>query len=220
MTIHSISVAYPDNPTEADKLILNSFMDSFGATITCIVCRQHFASMFSKYKKNVPTWANSKQDLFLAICRLHNTVNKRLDKPIPKTVAECIASLKLATTYTSQSEFRNKYIEYLQKDWTRFGRGTSYQFVAFNAIDNMRKINETYWNSREVSYSNVNLTEGDVVTYPTQPPAQKIVVLKPRTQKITFSKSITQNVISPTQPSTQEVIFPRFNLRNVRWRPR
>jgi hypothetical protein len=209
MTLHSISVAYPDSPSESDKLILNSFMDSFGLTITCAICRQHFGTMFSKYKKSVPTWANSKQDIFLAICRLHNTVNKRLDKPIPKTVAECIAALKLATTYTSQTEFRNKYIEYLQKDWTKFGRGMSYQFVAFNAIKNMQKINETYWNLREVSYSNVNLTEADVVTDQTQPIRQKLI----------FSKPIVRNV-KPTQPTTQGVIFTRFNLRNLTWPPR
>ena len=189
MTLHSISVAYPDSPSESDKAILRSFMDSFGATITCANCRQHFGSMFAGYKRSVPSWANSKQDLFLAICRLHNTVNKRLDKPIPKTVSECIASLKVATTYTSQTEFRRKYIEYLQKDWTRFGRGMSYQFVAFNAIEKMKKINETYWNSREVSYSNVNLIEGDVLTY-------------------------------PNQPITQKIIFPKMNIRNVRWSPR
>jgi len=189
MTLHSISVAYPDNPSESDKSILNKFMDSFGLTITCAICRQHFGTMFGGYKKSVPSWANSKQDLFLAICRLHNTVNQRLDKPVPKTVSECIASLKTATTYTSQFDFRNKYIEYLHRDWIRFGRGSNYQTVAFNAIQNMRKINEDYWNSREVSYSNVNISEANVVTY-------------------------------PNQPVTQKTVFPKMNIRNVRWAPR
>jgi hypothetical protein len=212
MTLHSISVAYPDNPSEADKTILNSFMDSFGATITCINCRQHFATMFTGYKNSVPTWANSKQDLFFAICRLHNTVNKRLDKPIPKTVAECIAFLKTATTYTGQTEFRNKYIEYLQRDWTRFGRGTTYQLVAFNAIKNMQKINETYWNPREISYSNVNISESDILTYPNQPVKQKII----------FSKPILRNVTFPIQPKPipQKTVFSKPTVRNVTWPPR
>ena len=209
MTLHSISVAYPDDPSDSDKAILNNFMDSFGLTITCINCRQHFGTMFAAYKKNVSSWANSKQDLFLAICRLHNTVNKRLDKPIPKTVAECIETLKTATTYTSQSEFRNKYIEYLQKDWNKPGRGVNYQFIAFNAIKNMQKINETYWNSREVSYSNVNLTEADVITYQKQPTAQRVV----------FSKPIVRNVTNPTQPTTQKIVFSKPNIRNVIWPP-
>jgi hypothetical protein len=204
MTLHSISVAYPDNPSESDKAILSSFMDSFGATITCIICRQHFGTIFSRYKKAVPSWEDSKQDLFLAICRLHNTVNKRLDKPIPKTVAECIEFLKTATTYTSQTEFRSKYIEYLQRDWTKFGRGTSYQLIAFNAIKNMQKINETYWNPREVSYSNVHLTEADVVTHSTQPTTQKT---KPIIRTFTYS----------TQPTSQKIIFSKPTIRNVTW---
>lgn len=184
MTLHSISVAYPDKPSESDKLLLNEFMNSFGATITCINCRQHFGNMFTGYKQNVPSWANSKQDLFLAICRLHNTVNKRLDKPIPTTVAECIASLKTATSYTNQSEFRKRYIEYLQRDWNIFGRGTSYQVIAFNAIEKMQKINETYWNPKEIQYSSVNFTEADVVTYPNQPVVQKIIFPKPKLRNI------------------------------------
>jgi hypothetical protein len=187
MTLHSISVAYPDNPSESDKSILNKFMDSFTATITCINCRQHFGTMFVGYKRNVPTWANSKQDLFLAICRLHNTVNKRLDKPIPRTVGECIASLKNATAYTSQYEFREKYITYLQRDWNTFGRGSSYQLTAFNAIDNMRKINETYWNLKEVQYSKVKLTEGDVSTYQNQPIIEKVVFSKPTIRNIRWA---------------------------------
>jgi len=187
MTIHSISVAYPDAPTENDKKMLNEFMDSFSATITCINCRQHFENMFAKYKQSVPSWANSKQDLFLAICRLHNTVNKRLDKPTPKTVAECIASLKIATSYTNQSEFRKRYIEYLQRDWSTFGRGTSYQAIAFNAIRNMEKINETYWNHREIHYSNVNFPEADVLTYPNQTVEQKIVFHRPNLRNVRWS---------------------------------
>lgn len=187
MTLHSISIAYPDEPTESDKALLNEFMSSFAATITCIHCRQHFGSMFTGYKNSVPSWTNSKRDLFLAICRLHNTVNKRLDKPTPKTVAECIASLKNATTYTNQFEFRKKYIEYLQRDWSISGRGSSYQVVAQNAIKIMQRINESYWNLREVSYSNINIAEADVLTYPNQPKSQKIVFGKPNLRNVRWA---------------------------------
>ena len=112
MTLHSISVAYPDDPSQQDKQILEQFMNAFGECITCVYCRNHFRTMFMDYKSKVPTWKNSKKDLFLAICRMHNAVNKRLDKPRPKTVAECIEFLKRATSYTSQREFRDKYCTY------------------------------------------------------------------------------------------------------------
>jgi hypothetical protein len=190
MTLHSISAAYPDKPTESDKKTLSDFMNAFGETITCIHCRQHFGSMFAGYKQNVPSWSNSKQDLFLAICRLHNTVNKRLDKPIPKTISECIASLKNATSYTSQTEFRNKYIEYLQRDWSIFGRGSSYQIVAFNAVKIMHKINEEYWNKKEVAYSALQITEADVLTYPNQPVTQKIVFGKLNLRNVRWSPRV------------------------------
>lgn len=184
MTLHSISVAYPDNPSDSEKLLLNQFMNSFALTITCIHCRQHFGGMFTVYKSNVPTWANSKKDLFLAICRLHNTVNKRLDKPSPKTVRECIICLKHAVTYTSQFEFRKKYIEYLEKDWRIFGRGSSYQVIALNAIQTMKKINNEFWNLKESSYSDINFDEADVLTYQNQPISQKIVFPKMKIRNV------------------------------------
>lgn len=168
MTLHSISVCYPDEPTAYDIQILNDFMTAFIYTITCMSCRQHFTELFNNYKQNVPSWNRSKKDLFLAICRMHNSVNKRLDKPIPKTVEECLISLKNATSYTSQSEFRKKYIEYLFRDWNIYGRGTSYLIGALSSAEKMRKINEEYWNSHEVSYDFITWTDGDVINYPNQ----------------------------------------------------
>ena len=169
MTLHSVSVCYPDEPTDVDKKILSEFMNSFSATITCMSCRQHFNDLFSIYKRGVPSWLNSKKDLFLAICRMHNSVNKRLDKPIPKTVEECLQTLKNATSYTTPSEFRKKYIEYLYRDWNIYGRGTGYQTIAYINIDKMKKINEEYWNSHETSYDSIEWRDGDVINFPNKP---------------------------------------------------
>jgi len=178
MTLHSISVAYPDNPTDEDKRILNEFMNSFAATITCVHCRTHFSDMFNGYKHNIPSWANSKKDLFLAVCRMHNTVNKRLDKPTPKTVAECLETLQNATSYTSQHDFRKNYIEYLFRDWNIYGRGTHYLTIALQNTRNMQKINEEHWNAREVSYSSLKFEEADVLKYQNQPMTTKLVFSK------------------------------------------
>ena len=95
MMVHSVSVCYPETPTEMDKHVASEFMEAFGRTITCEQCRNHYATLFETYKRNVPTWLNSRRDFFLAICRMHNNVNKRLDKPTPSTVAECISTLKM-----------------------------------------------------------------------------------------------------------------------------
>ena len=169
MTLHSISVCYPDEPTAYDIQVLNDFMNAFCSTITCITCRTHFNDLFNNYKRNVPSWSSSKKELFLAICRMHNIVNKRLDKPIPRTVEECLIFLKNATTYTSQSEFRKKYIEYLFRDWNIYGRGTSYLVVASSNAGRMQKLNEEYWNTKEVSYDSITWRDGDVTSYPNQP---------------------------------------------------
>lgn len=164
MTLHSISVCYPNSPTQDDKRILQEFMNAFGSSITCVICRNHFASMFRDYKAKVPTWLNSKKDLFIAICRMHNAVNKRLDKPQPKTVVECIESLKRATSYTSPSEFRSKYADYLLRDWGRqrnYGEGLE----GYRGAEIVKKINQEYWNKREVSYDDVSFEEDNVLEY-------------------------------------------------------
>jgi hypothetical protein len=164
MTLHSISVCYPEEPTPADKQILQEFMNAFGGSITCVHCRNHFSTMFSDYKRKVPTWLNSRKDLFLAICRMHNAVNKRLDKPQPKTVAECIEWLKRATSYTSAPDFRQKYSDYLLRDWwgnRHYGDGLS----GYKNAEIIRRINDEYWKNREVSYDDVSFEEDNVLEY-------------------------------------------------------
>jgi hypothetical protein len=173
MTLHSISAAYPDNPTQEDRSILYEFMESFANTISCELCRNHFRPLFLSYKTNVPTWADSKQEVFMMICRLHNNVNTRLDKPIPKTVEECIKSLVNATAYTCQKDFRKNYIDYLSNEF-RGQKGIPLR----NFIERMRKINEEYWNSREIAYTELKFEEEDIVSFRNQPVVTRLVFPK------------------------------------------
>ena len=164
MTLHSISVCYPDSPNEIDKVIVQEFMNAFGGSISCYICKSHFLTMFREYTHKVPSWNSSKQDLFLAICRMHNAVNKRLSKPYPKTVSECIASLKNATSYTSPRTFREKYIEYLEREWYNH-RFSGDGHVGVTHAATLRKINTEYWNSHEVGYGDVSFPESDVLSF-------------------------------------------------------
>lgn len=169
MTLHSISVCYPIEPTVIERQLLNEFMDAFGATITCSICNDHFLRMFREYKLAVPTWNMSRYDLFIAICKMHNTVNQRLNKPIPKTVGECLIMLQNATKYSPPREFRKNYIEYLASQWKHF-------LGLKQKVDLMRKINEDFWNNRETPYSSVEFdTTADTTTYPNQPVHEKVV---------------------------------------------
>lgn len=172
MTLHSISVCYPVEPALIDKQLLNEFMQAFGMTITCSICNDHFSKMFKLYKDAVPTWNNSRYDLFIAICKMHNTVNKRLNKPIPKTVGESLDMLRTATKYSPPSEFRKNYIQYLAGQWRHF-------LGLKQRVDIMKKINEEYWSNRETGYDNLDFDlTADTTTYPNQPVEHKVVFPK------------------------------------------
>jgi len=180
MTLHSISACYPDEPKASDKRILNEFMNAFAATISCPSCNDHFSKMFKTYKTSIPTWSDSKQDLFIAICRMHNTVNARLNKPIPKNVGECLDVLKNAVRYSTQTEFRKKYIEYLDTQWK------PYSSLGPN-VNVMRKINEEYWSKRELNYNDIQLDPTiDSVTYPNQEIHHPLVFSKLKLRNIIF----------------------------------
>lgn len=183
MTLHSISVAYPDVPSEQDKKILEEFMNAFAGSITCVYCRNHFRTMFTDYKSKVPMWKNSKKDLFLAICRMHNAVNKRLDKPQPKTVVECIEFLKRASAYTSQSEFRAKYSAYLLADWSKY-RLSPEGVNGYASATTVKRIIEEYWNKQEVSYSSISFEEDNVLDYSQAFSNEKFVLPKFRLNRL------------------------------------
>ena len=180
LTLHSISVCYPDEPTLADKTILNEFMSAFATTISCPSCNSHFINMFNIYKRSVPSWNNSKQDLFVAICKMHNTVNAKLNKPIPKTIGECLTILKNTTKYSPSSEFRKRYIEYLYGQWRHTGIN--------NLVNILKKIENDYWIIRETSYNDVNLNNTiETVSYPNQPKPLKIIFSKFGVRNIKWS---------------------------------
>jgi hypothetical protein len=94
------------------------------------------------------------------ICRAHNTVNRRLDKPIYKTVSECVETLKNATSVKPQAEFRKAYLDYLVKNWSRQTDGEGLMMMGF--VRKMIKINNEYLNLRDVKYSDISIQEDNV----------------------------------------------------------
>jgi len=162
MTLHSIAANYPDNPTQSDVQILSRFLECFRETISCPSCKGHFTAMITTYKKQHPEWANSKFDLFIAVCRLHNTVNRRLDKPRHATIQDCINTLITATSVNSPAIFRNSYIQYLISNWGPQQSGDG--LIMMGAVREMMRINQEYWSKREQSYSDLAFTrDGDVL---------------------------------------------------------
>lgn len=161
MTLHSISVCYPENPDQNDKIIVGKFLELYSDTITCPSCKQHFRSMFATYTRIHREWADSRFNLFVAICRLHNTVNKRLDKPRPATVNEAVQTLIAATQVTPPSVFRKNYIQYVINNWVSQGGGEGMIFA--NAGRQMLGINNDYWSRHEVSYSSLSFPEANLL---------------------------------------------------------
>jgi hypothetical protein len=164
MTLHSISLIYPQEPTDMEKYIAKRFLDLFGETISCNECKSHFKHMYSIYKSTHPEFLNSRQDFALFIFRAHNTVNGRLDKPRPATVSECLLTLKTATAQTSLAAFRTSYLLYLSRNWGRNISGEG--MIIRGQVKELIKINNEYWSPREIPIP--ELEEDDVMT-PIQP---------------------------------------------------
>jgi hypothetical protein len=163
MTLHSISCCYPEKPKQEDKLILNRFLEKFKDTISCPHCKTHFTRMHQKYTRYHPEWSNSRYDLFLFVCRAHNTVNKRLDKPKYSTVKECLEALKANTKNNSAANYRIAYISYLFKNWGSQQSGEGFMMLA--SAKELAKINNEYWTPRNVSFEDIHFPEADVLEY-------------------------------------------------------
>lgn len=163
MTLHSISAIYPEKPTQADRLLIEEFMGAFQETIACPYCKNHFTGMYNRYRQIHPEWSSSRQSLFLFICRAHNTVNRRLDKPIYKTVSECIETLTQATSVKSPAEFRKAYLDYLTRNWSRQADGEGLMMMGF--VRKMIRINNEYFNLRDVSYSDIKIENDNVLEF-------------------------------------------------------
>uniref|UniRef100_A0A6C0CU72 thiol oxidase n=1 Tax=viral metagenome TaxID=1070528 RepID=A0A6C0CU72_9ZZZZ len=161
MTLHSVSLIYPDAPTPEERAIAAKFIDLFGKTITCIFCKNHFASMYALYRAAHPEYLNSKQDFALFVFRAHNTVNKRLDKPRISTVSDCLKTLENNTVNTSFSQFRMSYLLYLSRIWGQdfSGEGRMLQ----RDVRELFQINSDYWTPRELT-SIPELAEADIIT--------------------------------------------------------
>lgn len=79
--IHTISFEYPNNPTTEDKQKHVDFILNLQFILPCKECRNHLSEILRNMKFNISHMKN--KYTFSKFCvDLHNTVNKRLGKPI------------------------------------------------------------------------------------------------------------------------------------------
>jgi len=178
MTQHSISLLYPESPTAEDKQIVKTFLNDFAESITCPHCERHFKIMFENYKIKHRDWADSRFNLFMFIARCHNTVNKRLEKPLKNSVQECLESISASSQYTSLTEFRRKYIDYVIRRMSAEMSGDNLVKVGFGK--SMKRINESYWNSKLTTETSTFDMSADVLEF---------IADEPRTVRYMFGGS-------------------------------
>jgi len=76
-TMHSISLAYPDNPTDDVKSKYNNFFHTIMNVLPCNSCRAHFEQLLQTY----PPDLKSRDAIVRWLFRIHNIVNERTGKP-------------------------------------------------------------------------------------------------------------------------------------------
>ena len=150
MTLHSASMLYPENPEPVERILMEYFINLFGETISCFTCKTHFITMKKKYVSWNPGYLNSKKEFMLFVFRAHNTVNKKLDKPILYSVKDCITTLKNANSYSSLDSMRSAYLVYLQNNWNK--ELSADGFSMRKKIQELFKINNDYFNKRTIDW--------------------------------------------------------------------
>jgi len=201
MTLHSISLLYPESPTAEDKQIVKTFLNDFAESITCPHCERHFKIMFENYKIKHRDWADSRFNLFMFIARCHNTVNKRLEKPLKNSVQECLESISASSQYTSLTEFRRKYIDYVIRRMSAEMSGDNLVKVGFGK--SMKRINESYWNSKLTTETSTFDMSADVLEF---------IADEPRTVRYMFGGS------SSASTAVDTASIPSIGFRGGRLR--
>ena len=79
--IHSIAAKYPDHPSQQDKDTMRGFIAALGQHYPCKLCRKHLQQQL-RYKDLGPVAVDSRAELVVWMCNLHNIVNKDVGRPL------------------------------------------------------------------------------------------------------------------------------------------
>lgn len=77
-TLHIISLAYPDEPTYAEKRSAKDFFNALAHLLPCPVCREHFREVLQGMP--IENWLDNRKSLVEWVWTAHNRVNKSLGK--------------------------------------------------------------------------------------------------------------------------------------------
>lgn len=71
--LHSITLAYPDNPSDNDKLSHKNFFNSLKDILPCDKCKNHYTQNLMTYP--IENHLENKESLFKWLVDVHNRVN-------------------------------------------------------------------------------------------------------------------------------------------------
>jgi hypothetical protein len=160
MTLHSVASCYPDTPLQSEKALIQTWLDMFQSTITCPSCREHFGTALGSYRRIYPQMLSSREEFLLATFRLHNSVNRRLNKPIHSTVAACFEQLRNNMKTRTARDYRIAYINHIQRFWRTMQDASG--MAALRKINEMRKIEYEYLQKHENNFETI-ISENTVV---------------------------------------------------------
>ena len=78
-TLHIVALAYPDEPSYAEKRAAKEFYKSMVFLLPCPACRQHFAEIIEG--PPLENWLDNRKSLIEWNVSVHNRVNAKLGKP-------------------------------------------------------------------------------------------------------------------------------------------
>jgi len=151
MTLHSMASLYPDEPSAAERSLMNTWLDLFAGTITCPSCQGHFQEMLASYRARFPQMLESRASFLLFTFRGHNSVNHRLNKPIFSTVAACFEALQNNVKGRSATQFRQAYYAHITRHWKIMR--DAHGMAALRKIADMNKIEATYAAARSDEFT-------------------------------------------------------------------
>ena len=150
---------YPDTPSESERKLMTSWLTHFQDTITCPSCRDHFTTSLASYRAQFPSMMNSRQTFMVFTLRVHNSVNRRLNKPLYKTVAECYETLRNIVKTKTTREYRLAYYTHIRRQWKLYQDAAG--MSALRKIGDMLKIEGEYAAPRSNNFESP--IEDDVV---------------------------------------------------------
>ena len=79
--LHTMSLNYPNDPTNFIKQKMKCFIEALPFLLPCKDCSEHAKEFLSNHAKDLNVALSSKESLFKFLWFFHNHVNERLGKP-------------------------------------------------------------------------------------------------------------------------------------------